>query len=185
MWEVTHSSQVALRAVSDTVMKHQLIFKLRHFPLVEGQRKLVMMLAGGFHLDEEKYFFTDRVSQVETVSHQEVFCIELCPGEDGYIKFSGDLNPQWILLNTMSSTQLDKHIMCGFPQGFILDPVLFNIFINDLYAGLEGILSEFADDTKVGGVVDSPEGREALQRDRDKLENWTTSNHMKFHKGKC
>lgn len=40
-------------------------------------------------------------------------------------------------------------------QGFILGPLPFNIFTNNLDAGLDGILSEFADDTKLGGAVDS------------------------------
>lgn len=67
----------------------------------------------------------------------------------------------------------------------VIGPVLFSIFINYLDAGMGGILSKLAVDIKLGGTVDSLEGREALQRDLDKLEDRTVTNQMKFNMGKC
>jgi len=76
-------------------------------------------------------------------------------------------------------------VMNGIPQGSVLGPILFNILISDIHSGVMCTLSKFADDTKLCGVVNIPEGQDTIQRNLDRLEQWAQVNLMRLSKSKC
>ncbi|GAB0206003.1 mitochondrial enolase superfamily member 1 [Grus japonensis] len=78
-----------------------------------------------------------------------------------------------------------RTVTSGVPQGLVLGLALFNIFVGNMDSGIERTLSKFADDTKLCDVVDTLEGRDAIQRDLDRLERWARVNHVKFSEAKC
>ena len=80
-----------------------------------------------------------------------------------------------------------KPVLSGVPQGTVLGPLFFLIYINDIDVNLtEGTkLRLFADDSLLYRQIDSNKDYEILQNDLNKLEQWESKWKMEFHPGKC
>ena len=73
-----------------------------------------------------------------------------------------------------------REVISGIPQGTVLGPVLFVIYINDLPENVKSDLFMFADDTKVSRVIVEKRDREELQQDMYNLQKWSESWLLKF-----
>ena len=80
-----------------------------------------------------------------------------------------------------------RDVLSGVPQGSILGPTLFILFLNDITSGLsEGTnISMYADDTKIWREIHGEHDHLALQRDITYLLEWSIKNKMVFHPDKC
>ena len=76
-------------------------------------------------------------------------------------------------------------VTSGVPQGSVLGPVLFVVYINDLPDVVESLSQLYADDTKVFSKVDSIERQKQIQQDLDNLVNWADKWQLQFNSDKC
>ena len=78
-----------------------------------------------------------------------------------------------------------KAVLSGVPQGSVLGPILFLIYINDLDDDITSKVLKFADDTKVFRKIKTDADRQHLQDDLNKLIEWSEKWKMLFNFGKC
>jgi hypothetical protein len=112
------------------------------------------------------------------------------------IKSYGIVGPtlNWIedfLLNRSQKVMVNgagsewENVTSGIPQGSVLGPILFVIYINDLPDTVESDSYLFADDTKIFRISKGKDDKETLQDDLTKLEEWSDKRLFKFHPEKC
>ena len=78
-----------------------------------------------------------------------------------------------------------KKVTSGVPQGSVLGPLLFLIFINDIDVSIGSRICKFADDTKLYRIVDDANDSSLLQSDLDRLISWSHTWQMSFNVSKC
>ena len=87
-----------------------------------------------------------------------------------------------VLHGKQSDTQL---ITAGVPQGSVLGPLLFLIYINDIVVDIESIIKLFADDTSISLALKNPHVRtEILNSDLQKINEWANKWKIKFNEEK-
>ena len=90
---------------------------------------------------------------------------------------------QRVILNGSKSNW--ENVLSGVPQGSVMGPILFLIFINTIESNIDSNVLKFADDLKIFRVIGDKCDEEALQLDLDNLVEWSNIWQMNFNVNKC
>jgi hypothetical protein len=82
--------------------------------------------------------------------------------------------------------QLSKEVkvISGAPQGSVVDPLLFLIYVNDIWRNIDSSMRLFADGCKICRKISNKNDIEILQKHLDNLREWAVENGMKIDPGK-
>ena len=70
-----------------------------------------------------------------------------------------------------------KSVSAGVPQGSVLGPLLFLIYINDIVNNIQSVIKLFADDTSLSLALSNPDSRaEILNHDLENINEWAKKN---------
>ena len=90
---------------------------------------------------------------------------------------------QRVIVNGSSSPSAP--VKSGVPQGSVLGPTLFIIYINDMPDVVESCIRLYADDAKLYRAIKSGADEVQLQRDITSLQEWSCKWLLNFHPDKC
>ena len=134
--------------------------------------------------------FFDLTKAFDSVSHRQLIAklesTGLSPYLLNWIKSYLTYRKQTVVLNGVSSQPLP--VLSGVPQGSILGPLLFLVYINDICdAGTcnGSKLVVFADDILLYRAIHTQDDHTALQHDVDTLAAWSSTKLLKFNPAKC
>jgi hypothetical protein len=96
--------------------------------------------------------------------------------------FLGNRTQQVVVDGEKSS---ESAVTSGVPQGSVVGPILFLIFINDIASTLNCSTRLFADDCLIYKEITTPDDTKTLQADLDKLVEWSQQWQMYFNVDKC
>ncbi len=152
--------------------------------LLEFLDEVTTLVDEGFPVD---IIYLDFAKAFDKVPHQRLILKLEAHGITGLISkwvekwLSNRL--QRVVLNGQASEW--AAVSSGVPQGSVLGPVLFLIYINDIDNAVTSMIKKFADDTKLYRQTESDQEANELQEDLHRIMKWSEEWQMLFNTGKC
>jgi len=152
--------------------------------LLEAFEAWTRLLEEGFGLD---VIYLDYRKAFDTVSHRKLIekIASLGFPQDLVDWIKSFLEQRRMKVKLGGSSSFWADVLSGVPQGSVLGPILFLIFVNDLPDWVVNDILMFADDTKIWAKISSLEDSKSLQDDLDKLVEWSKEWLLKFSPEKC
>jgi hypothetical protein len=152
--------------------------------LLGFQEDLAAVLDKGGRVDA---VFLDFRKAFDTVDHT-ILMLKLwrCLGNVKIVNWIGDFlkdRVQSVKVNRKSSQNI--RVTSGVPQGSVLGPLLFNIFVNDIVNNINSNVRLFADDCVVYKEISNANDESVVQTDLDEISKWVKINRMGLNIDKC
>ena len=179
--------------IVDHLEKHRLICKNQH-GFCKGKSCLTQLLA---HIDnillnsldgsDTDVIYLDYKKAFDKVDHEILIQKLKNHGAEGKLlnwleEYLKD-RPQIVVVQGEHS--YEAKVQSGVPQGTVLGPILFLVYINDLQECIvESTLSCFADDTRIKKKINTLSDVKSLEADLHKVEDWSSQNNMALHEKK-
>ena len=131
--------------------------------------------------------YLDFKKAFDSVPHQRLLLKLQAYGVSGqvfaWIKSFLKDRSQRVLINGVKSSWVK--VESGIPQGSVLGPLLFLIYVNDIPASLQSKCLFFADDCKIFSPILNQDSVDRLQNDLDTLQLWSSIWQLPFNVSKC
>ena len=185
--------------IRDAIMTHMTENDLpspKQHGFIQGRSCVTQLLAVGLldswtlALDEGgniDTIYLDFAKAFETVPHQRLLVKLRGYGIEGRIltwieAFLTDRRQRVVVNDSRSSW---AYVTSGIPQGNVIGPMLFIIYINDMPSSVLSSIYLFADDAKLYGNMSSNYNPPTLQHDLQQLEKWSEKWQLRFNLNKC
>ena len=185
--------------IRDHIIEHMKINKMfsdKQFGFISGRSTTLQLLnvltIWSEILDEGgtiETIYCDFMKAFDKVPHQKLLYkigkYGIVGALHGWIESFLKDRAHYVVINNATSSKAP--VTSGIPQGSVLGPLLFVIYINDMpdVIARDSFLYLFADDTKVFRHIRCPDDAAKLQDDIDKLVEWSNIWQLKFHPEKC